>query len=341
MHLSKKKEIKKIIIQSNSLIKDVINNLNNSRLKIALVVDKNNKLIGTVVDGDIRRGLLNGIVIDDEVTKIVHRNPIIVNPKIKKNEILILMKKNELQHIPIVDELKNPVGLYLLDEISHKIDRENNFIIMAGGLGKRMLPETKIIPKAMIKVSGVPMIEHVVLQAKKCGFFNFTFSINYLGNKIKEYFSSGKKLNVSVKYIEEKSFLGTAGSLCYLKNLNDQPIVVTNCDVLSSMDYGDALDYHKANSADATMVVHNYKTHNSFGVIKTNGKKFISCEEKPIRYENINAGIYILNSKVLKHIEHEKKLEMPDFFKKLKKKGKKVIVYPIYEFWNDLGQKKN
>ena len=161
----------------------------------------------------------------------------------------------------------------------------------------------------MIKVSGVPMIEHVVLQAKKCGFFNFTFSINYLGNKIKEYFSSGKKLNVSVKYIEEKSFLGTAGSLCYLKNLNDQPIVVTNCDVLSSMDYGDALDYHKANSADATMVVHNYKTHNSFGVIKTNGKKFISCEEKPIRYENINAGIYILNSKVLKHIEHEKKLE--------------------------------
>ena len=191
MHLSKKKEIKKIIIQSNSLIKDVINNLNNSRLKIALVVDKNNKLIGTVVDGDIRRGLLNGIVIDDEVTKIVHRNPIIVNPKIKKNEILILMKKNELQHIPIVDELKKPVGLYLLDEISHKIDRENNFIIMAGGLGKRMLPETKIIPKAMIKVSGVPMIEHVVLQAKKCGFFNFTFSINYLGNKIKEYFSSG------------------------------------------------------------------------------------------------------------------------------------------------------
>ena len=224
MQLSQKKEIKKIIVKSNCLIKDVINNLNNSGLKIVLVV-KNSKLVGTIVDGDIRRGLLNGIGIDDKITEIVHNNPIVVTSEAEKNKVIMLMKENELQHIPIVDKLGSPIGLYVLDEISNKTNRDNNFVIMAGGLGKRMLPITKTTPKAMIKVSGAPMIEHVVLQAKKCGFFNFTFSINYLGDMIKEYFSSGKKLNVNIQYIKEKSFLGTAGSLCYLKNLKNQTIV--------------------------------------------------------------------------------------------------------------------
>ena len=114
---------------------------------------------------------------------------------------------------------------------------------------------------------------------------------------------------------------------------------MTNCDVLSSLDYGEALEYHKANSADATMVVRSYKTHNSFGVIEATGKNFVSCEEKPIKYDNINAGIYILETKALQYIENEKRLDMPDFFMKLKKEKKRVIVYPIYESWHDLGHK--
>ncbi len=338
MLLRKKNEIKTLIIKLNALVKDAIKNLNESELKIVLVV-KNTKLVGTIVDGDIRRGMLDGVNINDNIKDIVHKNPTVVTSNVSKNRVSVFMKENKVQHIPIVNKLGRPIGLYILDEINNKIERDNHFIIMAGGLGKRLLPQTKKTPKAMINISGAPMIEHVVLQAKKCGFFNFVFSINYLGQLIKKHFSTGKKLNINIKYIEEKSFLGTAGSLCYLKHLINKTIVVTNCDVLSSVDYAQALDYHKSHSADATMVVRNYTTHNSFGAVETKGINFLSCKEKPIIDQNINAGIYILETNILKLIKHEKYLDMPDFFMKLKNNKKKIVVYPIYESWVDLGKK--
>ena len=336
--LTKKNKIKKLLIKPNALVKDAIKNLNESELKIILVV-KNNKLLGTIVDGDIRRGMLNGVSINDNIKNIVHKKPIVAKSNVNKDKIFTLMKENKLQHIPIINKSKKPIGLYMLDEINNKMQRGNNFVIMAGGLGKRLLPQTKKTPKAMINISGAPMLEHVVLQAKKCGFFNFVFSINHLGQVIKKHFLNGKKININIKYVEEKAFLGTAGSLCYLKNLKDKTIIVTNCDVLSNIDYAKALDYHNAYSADATMVVRNYTTHNSFGVVETKGTNFLSCKEKPIIDQNINAGIYILETKILKLIKHEKYLDMPDFFMKLRNEKKKVIVYPIYESWVDLGKK--
>ena len=177
MLLRKKKEIKKIIIKLSALVKDAIKNLNESELKIVLVV-KNTKLVGTIVDGDIRRGMLDGVNINDNIKDIVHKNPTVVTSNVSKNRVSVFMKENKLQHIPIVNKLGRPIGLYILDEINNKIERDNHFIIMAGGLGKRLLPQTKKPPKAMINISGAPMIEHVVLQAKKCGFFNFVLIIN-------------------------------------------------------------------------------------------------------------------------------------------------------------------
>ena len=339
MKLNKIEEIKKTLLKSDSCIKEAIENLNNSRLKIALVVNEKNKLIGTVVDGDIRRGLLNGIGLKDKISDIIHKNPRVVTSKVTTYEAEEIMRINYLNHIPIVDRDLKPVGLHTLEDIGRPIQRENKIVILAGGLGKRLLPLTKSKPKALIKAFGKPMLEHVVLKIKKCGFKNFIFSINYLGSMIKDYFSSGEKIGVKINYIEEKSFLGTAGSLCYLKNLENQIILVTNCDVISEIDYGDAVDYHKSNRADATMVVHRYETQNPFGVIETKGNNFLSYNEKPIKYENINAGIYIFESDVFKYLKDEKYKDMPEFFMSLTKAKKKVIVYPIYETWHDLGQK--
>ena len=339
MKLNKKEEIEKIIIKPDYTIRDVIKNLNKTGLKIAIVTDKNNKLFGTIVDGDIRRGLLNGLGLDDKIDSIIYKNPRTTNSKIKTHEATEIMKINYLSHLPVVDENFKLIGLHTLDEVVRPPSRENKFIIMAGGFGKRLLPLTKNKPKALINVLGKPMLEHIVLKAKSFGFKNFTFSINYLGHMVKEYFSSGEKFNVKIDYIEEKKPLGTAGSLFYLKDIKNQTFLVTNCDVISDIDYGDAIDYHKSHNADVTMVVRRYETQNPFGVIETKGNNFHSYHEKPIKYENINSGIYIIESNVLKYLENEKYKDMPDFFTTLVKEGKKVIVYPIYEEWYDLGQK--
>ena len=269
-----KKEIKKTFIKSNSTIKDAINSLNKSGLKICLILNKKNKFVGTVVDGDIRRGLLNKLQLDSRIDQIVFRQPRVVNSKTSVYEAEEIMRVNYLNVLPIVDKDSTPIGLHTSDKIMRSRERENKFVIMAGGLGKRLLPLTKKKPKALIPVFDEPMLKHVILRAKKCGFRNFVISINHLGSMIKDHFSSGKKLDSNISYIEEKFFLGTAGSLCYLKEIQNQTILVTNCDIISDIDYGEAIDYHNSNQADATMVVRRHEMQNPFGVIKTNGNNF-------------------------------------------------------------------
>ena len=332
-------EIKNTLISADSSIKEAIKNLNLSSLKIVLVVDKNNKLFGTIVDGDIRRGLLDGLGLDSKIKDIVQKSPKVVSLKVSKFEANEIMQVNYINHLPIVDKDQKPIGLHVLDYIRRPTKKDNKIVIMAGGLGKRLLPLTKNKPKPLINAFNKPMLEHVLLKIKQCGFKNFIFSINYLGHMIKDYFSKGEKLGVKIDYIEEKNFLGTAGSLCYLKHLNNQTILVTNCDVICDIDYGDIVDYHKSNKADATMAVYCHETQNPFGVVETNKNIFLSYHEKPIKSENINAGIYILETEVLKYLKDEKYKDMPEFFKDLSESKKKVIVYPIYENWNDLGRR--
>ena len=212
-------EIKNITIKLDSSIKDVISNINASSLKIALVIDSNNKLHGTIVDGDIRRGLLDGLNLKDKIEKIVNKKPMVARENMSTYEAIEMMKVNYFNHLPIVDNNYKLTGLHVLDHVRRPNRRDNKIIIMAGGMGKRLLPLTKEKPKALIDAFGKPMLEHVLLKIKKCGFKNFIVSINYLGSMIKNYFSTGKKLGIKIEYIEEKKFLGTAGSLFYLKKL--------------------------------------------------------------------------------------------------------------------------
>ena len=340
MKLLKLQEFKKAIINSDSTINNVVKSLNNSGLKIVLVVKKN-KFLGTIVDGDIRRGILKGINLKDNIKKIINKKPVTVGTNVKKKEAIYLTKEYGIQHIPILNKKKNIIGLFINTDLVESTKRDIKFVIMAGGYGKRLLPLTQKKPKALIKVFNKPMIEHVIIRAKKFGFFNFIFSINYLGNQIKKYFKNKKNLQVKISYIEEKKPLGTAGSLYLLKNIKDKHVLVTNCDVISDIDYSDVIDYHKLNNADVTMVVKRYEKKNPFGVIETKGNNFIAYYEKPVKYENINAGIYVFNTKNFKYLKKEQHKDMNKFFEDLVKLGKKVIVYPVYESWTDLGTKKS
>ncbi len=339
MKLSRK-EINSILLDQQSTLRQAIGVMNNTGLKILIVVKKNSKMLGTIVDGDIRRGLIKGLNLDSKVTKIINSKPKITKKKITTLEANEIMNLNYLNHLPFLDKNNRPIGLYTKDYSFLVKERPNKFVIMAGGRGKRLLPHTISTPKPLVKVFNKPMLEHIIIKARNNGFKNFFLSVNYLKFKIKKYFSNGKKLNVKINYLEEKQPLGTAGSLYLLKNLKNQNIIVSNCDVISDLDFGDLLDYHISNKSDATMAVRRFEKRNQYGVIKAKGKKFISYDEKPLTLENINAGIYVLNSKVLKIIKPNTKIDMTEFFLTLKKKKKNVNIYPIYENWLDAGEKK-
>ncbi len=269
----------------------------------------------------------------------MRKNSLTVSASASDKEAKYLMNSNEIQHIPVINKKKEIIGLHIDPYLIRTNKISTKFIIMAGGPGKRLLPFTKKKPKALVKVYNKPMTEHIIQRAKSFGFFNFVLSINYFGNQIKNYFKDGKDLGVRINYIKEEKPLGTAGSLYLLKKLKDKYVLVTNCDVISDVNYADVIRYHKNQKADVTMVIKRYEIKNSFGVIETKGNNFVSYQEKKMKYENINAGIYVFNVKNFKILKKEKHKDMNNFFEDLTKMGKKVIVYPIYERWVDLGHK--
>ena len=335
--MHKRKIWQSTILQDNKKIKDIINRLNSSSLQIILIVNKNNKFVGTVTDGDLRRGMFGGLKLHDDITKIINKKSIFANPDLSYEDAKILMKANRIRHIPIINKYKKIVGLHLLDDVSN-ISVPNTFVIMAGGLGKRLRPFTKNTPKPMLKIGNKPILEHIILKAKSEGFNNFIISVHYLHKKITNYFKNGEKLNVNIKYIYEKIPKGTAAGLKKLKVKNKDPILVTNGDVISDVSYAKIIEYHKNNKSDVTVVIRNITQKNHYGVVKLKDTKVIGFEEKRSFVININTGIYVLNNNLLKLLNNKYE-DMPNFLEKLRKKNKKILAYPIYEKWVDIGTK--
>ena len=330
--------LRSISLHKNNTISDALKILNLSKHQIILIKNNKNQFMGTVTDGDIRRALIKEKNFNSKLSEIMNKNPFVLRKKISSQQARLLMEENEILQIPVIDKNKKVTKIYFWNK-KDSTERKNLFFLLAGGFGKRLLPLTKKKPKALIKVFNKPMMEHVIQRAKRFGFFNFILSIYYYGTQIKSYFKNGKSLGVKISYIKENKPLGTAGSLYLLKKLKDKYVLVTNCDVISDIDYGDVIEYHKKHNADVTMVIKRYEIQNSFGVIKTKDNNFVSYQEKKMQYENINTGIYVFNVKNFKLLKREEHKDMNEFFEDLAKLGKKVIVYPIYERWVDLGQK--
>jgi len=208
---------------------------------------------------------------------------------------------------------------------------------MAGGLGTRLLPYTKTVPKGMLAIAGKPMLEHIITQAISDGFYKFIISICHLGNVIENYFGNGSKFGVEIEYIRETSPLGTAGALSLLSTRQKRPFVVSNCDVISSISYGRLLDFHLSHAASATMAVRTHEWENPFGVVNISGMEIIGIEEKPIARTNINAGVYVLDPGVIDLLEAGSYIDMPQLFNALRLASLKALAFPIHETWIDVG----
>ena len=326
------------LLTADATLQQAIRNLDVSALQIVLVIAPDGTLLGTLTDGDIRRGLLRGLDLNSSIDAIIHREPLVVPPQLGRDMVLQLMQANKIHQLPVVDEDRRVVGLHLWDELLVPGKRPNLMVIMAGGQGTRLRPHTENCPKPLLPVGGKPMLEHIIERAKAEGFQRFVLAIHYLGHMIEDYFGDGSRWQVKIDYLREKSPLGTAGAIGLLDPRPDAPFLVSNGDVLTDIRYGELLDFHCRHDASATMAVRMHEWQHPFGVVHTKGVDIIGFEEKPIARSHINAGIYVLEPGVLDAMSAGEQCDMPTLFSRLQERTARTIVYPMHEPWLDVGR---
>lgn len=222
--------------------------------------------------------------------------------------------------------------------MKNKSQKSNIAVIMAGGKGVRLRPLTKYCPKPMVKVAGKPILERIVNRLSDHGIDKFYISINYLGEMVEDYFGNGSKFGCEIKYLKEKKYLHTGGSLSLIKDKITDPLIVMNGDLVTKINFNHLLDFHKKGQFVATMCVRSYDFTIPFGVIKAEKNTMVSLEEKPSSNCLINAGIYVLNPEVLAMIPKNKVFPLTDLFNKMLLKNKKIGVYQMDEDWIDVGR---
>lgn len=337
MHNENSQGWQRTLVSPDASLRDVIRNLDESGLQIALVVTDDHVLLGTVTDGDVRRALLRGLDMQCPVREMMFRAPMVVPPEMGRDMVLHLMRANKMHQLPVVDERRRVVGIHLVDEVMLPVTRPNPMVIMAGGFGRRLRPFTDDRPKPMLEVAGKPMLHHIIDRAATDGFTEFYLTLHYLGNVIEDYFGDGTKWGVRIHYLREERPLGTAGVLAHLPR-PELPFIVTNGDVLTDVHYSEMLDFHLQHKADATMAVKRHEWQNPFGVVKTEGLKIVGFEEKPIHRSHVNAGIYVLGPEVVRHLAPDEPCDMPTLFERMNASGGKTIAYPMHEPWMDVGR---
>lgn len=325
-----------LIKKGNSILK-ALELLNISGTQFLVVVDDHMHLVGAVTDGDIRRGLLKGIQIQDKVDLIMNLNPVKEASTVNKAKLKKTMRSRDIKYIPLVDESNRVTGVISLDELAKVEKRDNHVILMAGGLGSRLETLTADRPKGMLEIGGRPILETIIEMLKEHGFSKFIISVNYKSEVIEKYFKDGKDWNVEISYIKEKTRLGTAGALSMYQP-NGLPFIVMNGDLLTKISFSDLVDFHIKNKNTATMCLRQYEHQIPFGVINTDNERVVSIEEKPVRRYFVNAGIYVLNPESLSEIPQDTFYDMPTHLDRLIQKESKVGAYPFYEYWIDIGR---
>ena len=335
------KDIAKHYISKECQIKLAIKKMGNLNVNnFCLVLGKQKNILGTITDGDIRRGLLKNYNINEKVEKIYQRRPVVTRKILTKKEIESILSKNNITFLPLLNKKNKVLDIYGYNKIEevHPIDCQ--MLIMAGGKGLRLRPLTKKTPKPLLIVNKKPIIEHIITIAKNQGIKNFYISINYLGYKIKKYLGNGSKLGIKIKYLEEKKPLGTAGSINLIKKFV-KPIIVTNSDIISKINFKEMLSAHKKNRSHLTMVAKVFYEKDNYGRIVASGNTVKKVIEKLEQNLLINAGIYIVDPKIKKIIKNSEYLDMTDLINRGLKEKFKINVFPIHEKWLDYGLNKN
>lgn len=330
---------RKVILKQTDTMQLAIEVLNNESLRIVIVVDNEGRLLGTITDGDVRRGLIKHLPMDAMLSEFMYKEPTVAAFHESSEAILAKMKKLDILQIPIVDDEKRVVGLETLQLLLKKTKHDNPVFLMAGGFGKRLSPLTDHTPKPLLKVGSKPILETILEQFILSGFHNFYISTHYKAEMVRAHFGDGSHWDVSIKYVHEKEPLGTAGALGLLpKDLPDLPILMMNCDLLTKIDFEHLLNFHLEHGGDATMCVREYDFRVPYGVIKAKEHRITSIVEKPVQKFFVNAGIYVLNPSIIDSVDGKSYLDMPHMLESNIEQGGQVNMFPVHEYWLDIGQ---
>jgi dTDP-glucose pyrophosphorylase/predicted transcriptional regulator len=332
---------RKTILNPISSISDAIYTLNKYGLGIILVTNDDHQLIGTITDGDIRRALIKHTSLNTSILNIMCKKPLTAHYKTKNNELLKIFSEHSIMQIPLINENNKIVGVKTLQSFLSRKKNDNPVFIMAGGFGKRLIPLTENIPKPMLKIGGQPILEKIIKKFIDAGFYNFYISTFYKSHVIKEYFQNGSDWNVSIKYIEESKPLGTAGALSLLPYKNfKSPIIMINGDLITDLDINNIIYYHNQEQNVITIGAKKYEIEVPYGVIETKEKNQVtSIVEKPKQNFFINAGIYVIEPNIIKKLDRDKLIDMPNWINKIVADKYKISIFPIFEDWVDIGDR--
>lgn len=333
-----KRNLSEIVLSSMSTVRDALILIDKLALHIAVVTDENFKLLGIVTDGDVRRAILNGLSLDAPVTDIMNTNPTTVPPTFSKRQMVRIMREKSFLVLPIVEE-GILVGIETMKSALTPVRHDNPVFIMAGGFGTRLRPLTDNCPKPLLKVGEKPILETILQHFINHGFHNFYISTHYLPEMIREHFKDGSGWGVSIQYVHEDKPLGTGGALGLLPDdLPDLPLIMMNGDILTNINFETLLSFHVNEKADATMCVREYQYQIPYGVVEGVDGRIQKMVEKPVQYFNINTGIYVINPSVIRNVSKEQSIGMPTLLEQEVARGKSVMMYPLHEYWLDIGQ---
>ena len=289
---------KVLLAPSTSIIRGM-EVIDNSSLQVALIVNDDKRLLGTVTDGDIRRGILRGVLLDEPIHKIMRTNPTVAHLEDKPEDLYALMKLKQLRQIPILDDHGRVISVEFYDFIALSSQLDNWVVLMAGGLGTRLQPLTDDCPKPLLEVGGRPILQTILESCIKHGFNRFYLSVSYKAKMVEDYFGNGSRWGVDIRYIREDKRMGTAGALSLLPERPTKPFLVMNGDLLTKVNFKQLLDFHLEHCAQATMCVRDYDFQVPYGVVKIQQHRLVDIEEKPAQKFFVNAGIYVLEPEVL------------------------------------------
>ncbi len=326
------------LIRPSATIREAIESLNRTARQICLISDPTGKLLGTLTDGDIRRGILSGVSFESEVAAIMNSSPVTVSQKMDSESMLEIMRNNRLHQLPLLNYDGKIIGLIeMADLIEERRPHENWVVLMAGGLGKRLRPLTETKPKPLLEIGSRPLLETILNNFVLQNFRHFYISVNYKSEQIKSYFGDGSNWGVEIRYLEEPTSLGTAGALRLIEARPDRPLIVMNGDLLTQVNFNRLLQFHAEHSSHATMCVREYDMQVPFGVVTVENNRIKAIDEKPTHRFFVNAGIYALNAAAIELIPEGLTYDMTTLFEQVIASDMSTSVFPIHEYWMDVG----
>jgi dTDP-glucose pyrophosphorylase/CBS domain-containing protein len=332
-----------LLVAPSDSIRRVMSKIDSNSQGIALVVDAEGRLLYTVTDGDIRRALLAGFDLDRSVQELArlprparYTRPVTAPAGTPEGRLVQMMKEAQVRQIPLVDDSGRVKDVALLDDLVSDLELPVTAVVMAGGFGTRLRPLTEDLPKPMLPVGGRPLMELTIEQLRRSGIRKVNVTTHYKAEKISNHFGDGAAYGVEITYVPEHRPLGTAGGIGLLSPSKDTLLVI-NGDILTSVDYGAMLAYHREHDADLTVAVRKYDFQVPYGVVESEGARVKGLTEKPSYSFFVNAGIYLLEPAVQRYMSVDKPMDMTDLIEQLLKDRRVVVSFLIREYWLDIG----